>query len=161
MSKEIPSPGEKHYTSTVFLITETTPQQVLLVHHKKMDRWMPPGGHQEEDENAYQTAIREVKEETGIDIAEYLPTPKQIDDQAVSLALPRYVLEERIDARDEQPEHFHLDFIYVVAVPHQEVTYQETESHSIGWFTEEEVEKLPIFKNVAVMINAIFNSLEV
>jgi len=161
MSKEIPSPGEKHYTSTVFLITEGIPQQVLLVHHKKMDKWMPPGGHQENDENAYETAIREVREETGVNITEYLPKPKQIDDRAVSLPLPSYILEERIDARGEQPEHFHLDFIYVVTVPHQEVSRQEAESHSIGWFTEEEIGKLPVFENVAIMINAILNSLEV
>ena len=161
MSKEIPSPGERHYTSTVFLITEETPQQVLLVHHKKMNKWMPPGGHQKNDENAYQAAIREVKEETGIDIIEYLPRPKQIDDRAILVPLPKYVLEERIAARGEQPEHFHLDFIYVVTVPHQEVSHQEAESHSIDWFTEEEFEKLPVFKNVAIMINAILNSLEV
>lgn len=161
MSKEIPSSGEKHYTSTVFLITEGIPQQVLLVHHKKMDKWMPPGGHQENDENAYETAIREVREETGVNITEYLPKPKQIDDRAVSLPLPSYILEERIDARGEQPEHFHLDFIYVVTVPHQEVSRQEEESHSVGWFTEEEIGKLPVFENVAIMINAILNSLEV
>lgn len=161
MSKEIPSPGEKHYTSTVFLVTEETPQRVLLLHHKKMGKWMPPGGHQVDDENAYETAIREVREETGVDITEYLPKSKQIDDRAVSLPLPRYILEERIDARGEQPEHFHLDFIYVVTVPYQEVSRQEAESHSIGWFTEEEVGKLPVFENVAILINAILNSLEV
>lgn len=161
MSKEIPSPGEKHYTATVFLITEETPQQVLLVHHRKMNKWMPPGGHQEKDENAYQTAIREVKEETSVDISEYLSSPKQIDDRALSLPLPRYILEERIDARGDQSEHFHLDFIYVVTVPHQEPSHQESESHSIGWFIEDEVKNLPVFENVAVMINAIFNSLEI
>lgn len=119
MSKKTTSPGEKHYTSTVFLITEETPQQVLLVHHKKLDKWLPPGGHQENDENACETAIREVREETGVDITEYLPKSKQIDDRAVSLPLPSYILEERIDDRGEQPEHFHLDFIYIVTVPYQ------------------------------------------
>lgn len=156
--KKTTSPGEKHYTSTVFLITEETPQQVLLVHHKKLDKWLPPGGHQENDENACETAIREVREETGVDITEYLPKSKQIDDRAVSLPLPSYILEERIDDRGEQPEHFHLDFIYIVTVPHQEVSLQEAESHSIGWFTEEEVGKIPVFENVAIMINTILNS---
>ncbi|PIY79359.1 MAG: hypothetical protein COY81_03020 [Candidatus Pacebacteria bacterium CG_4_10_14_0_8_um_filter_43_12] len=161
MSKEIPSPGEKHYTATVFLVTEEQPQKVLLVHHRKMDKWMPPGGHQENNENPYEAAIRETQEETSIDIAEYIPKPKQIDQRAISLPLPRYILEERIDARGEQPEHYHLDLIYVVSVPYQEVKHQEAESHSIGWFDEKEVAELPIFENVAILINAIFNSLEV
>lgn len=161
MSNEIPSYGGKHYTTTVFLVTEEQPQRVLLVHHKKMDKWMPPGGHQEGKENSYEAAIRETKEETSIDISDYLPKPKQIDERAVSLPLPRYILEERIDARGDQPEHYHLDLIYVVSVPYQEVVRQESESHSIGWFSEEEVSKLPVFENVAILINAIFNSLEV
>ena len=122
---------------------------------------MPPGGHQEKMENPYEAAIRETKEETGIDITEYLPKPKQIDARAVSLSLPKYILEERIDARWDQPEHYHIDLIYVVSVPHQEVIHQESESHSICWFTEEEVSGLPVFENVAILINAIFNSLEV
>lgn len=160
MSKRIPSPGEKHYTSTVFLITEDPPRRVLLLHHKKFGMWMPPGGHQENEENAYEAAIREVKEETGVDISEYLPPPQPLDDRVVSLPLPRHVLEERIDARSDQPEHYHLDFVYLVSVPHQKVNHQEAESHSIGWFTEHEIKELPIFNNVAVLIDEILNSLD-
>ena len=154
MSK-IPLPGEKHYTATVFLVTDKEPRQVLLVHHKKLNKWMPPGGHQENKENAYQTAIREIKEETGIDISEYLPKPKRIDERAMSLPLPDYIFEESIEAHKDQPEHFHLDLIYVVTVPHQKVTHQQTESYAIGWFTKAEIEQLSTFKNVAMIIKKI------
>jgi len=41
---------------------------VLLIKNKYADFWSFPKGHVEEGENEYQTAIREVKEETGIDI---------------------------------------------------------------------------------------------
>lgn len=160
-SKEIPFPGEKHYTATVFLVTEEQPQKVLLLHHKKMNKWMPPGGHQEAGENPCEAAIRETLEETSIDISEYLPKPKRIDNRAVLLPLPRYILEERIDARGEQPEHYHLDFIYVVPVPYQEVKHQQEESHAIGWFDKTEVGELPTFENVTILITAILNSFEV
>lgn len=155
MSKEIPSKGERHATSTVFLVTNEEPRRVLLVHHKKFDKWMPPGGHQEKMENPYDAAIRETKEETGIDIVDYLPKPMQLSEGALSLPVPAYLLEERIDAKGDQPEHYHIDATYVVTVPHQEVTHQELESHAIGWFTQVEVEALPIFEDVALMIKAI------
>ena len=41
---------------------------VLLIKNKYTDFWSFPKGHVEEGENEYQTAIRETKEETGIDV---------------------------------------------------------------------------------------------
>lgn len=41
---------------------------VLLIKNKYTDFWSFPKGHVEDGENEYQTAIRETKEETGIDV---------------------------------------------------------------------------------------------
>jgi 8-oxo-dGTP pyrophosphatase MutT (NUDIX family) len=41
---------------------------ILLIFHKKFGKYLQPGGHIEGDEEPYQTAIREVLEETGIEI---------------------------------------------------------------------------------------------
>jgi 8-oxo-dGTP pyrophosphatase MutT (NUDIX family) len=41
---------------------------ILLIFHKKFEKYLQPGGHIEGDEEPYQTAIREVLEETGIEI---------------------------------------------------------------------------------------------
>lgn len=45
-------------------------KKVLLVrqHHEDKDIWMVPGGAIEQNENSQQAAIREVKEETGLDV---------------------------------------------------------------------------------------------
>lgn len=42
--------------------------EVLIVKHTKGNHWSFPKGHMEEDETEVQTALREVKEETGLDI---------------------------------------------------------------------------------------------
>lgn len=151
MPKHFPVPGEKHDTSTVFLITQEKPHRILLVHHKKLDRWLPPGGHQELMENAYQAVVREAKEETGIDITNYMPSPQHMDSRSISLPVPRFILEEKIDAHKDQPEHYHLDMIFVVYIPYQSVAVQKSESHAIGWFTKEDLVSLKMFDNVADM----------
>ena len=58
--------------------------QLLLIKHKFGGHWSFPKGHVEKGENEFQTALREVKEETGLDITlkegfrqcvEYFPKP--------------------------------------------------------------------------------------
>lgn len=50
------------------IITDSEDRILMLKqHHEERDVWMVPGGAIEEGENAEQAAIREVKEETGLD----------------------------------------------------------------------------------------------
>lgn len=42
--------------------------KILLIFHKKFQKYIQPGGHIESNEEPYETAIREVYEETGIKI---------------------------------------------------------------------------------------------
>lgn len=150
--------GQKHATATVFLVTRELPKRVLLMDHKKMGVWMPPGGHLESTENPYQTAIRETFEESGIDVADYLPVPTKVDQVAISLPVPKYIFEEKIFANGDQPEHFHLDHIYVVEVPFQNPINAKTESHSIRWFEIDEIENIPILENVAMIVREILSN---
>lgn len=158
MSREnVTTLEEKHNATTVYIITQEQPSRVLLLHHKKLNKWLPPGGHQERHENPYEAAIREVKEETGIDISNNLSTPQSLDARVLSLPLPMFILEEKIDAHKDQLEHFHIDMIYVVRVSHQQIIRQETESQDIGWFTQEEVEALDTFENVKSIVKTLLS----
>lgn len=115
--KRAPKQTSKHYTATVFIISKEQPRKILLAYYKKINKWMPPGDYQEFHENPIETTIREMLEETGLDISNYFKLPTKIDDRAVSFSLPRFILEEKIEAYKNQPPHFHLDMIYVVEVP--------------------------------------------
>ncbi|HLE05986.1 MAG TPA: NUDIX domain-containing protein, partial [Candidatus Nanoarchaeia archaeon] len=42
--------------------------KILLIHHKKLDTWLPVGGHMELNETPDQTLLREIKEETNLDV---------------------------------------------------------------------------------------------
>ena len=53
------------FTVAIFVVHDG---KVLLIHHRKLDKWLPLGGHIELDEDPEQAALREAKEESGLDV---------------------------------------------------------------------------------------------
>jgi 8-oxo-dGTP pyrophosphatase MutT (NUDIX family) len=86
---------------------------VLLLWHHKFSRWMIPGGHVEPHENSAEAAIREVHEETGLDIALVSREPTTVALPAGGVALPWAIIEQRIPQRATEAEHIHVDYLYV------------------------------------------------
>jgi 8-oxo-dGTP pyrophosphatase MutT (NUDIX family) len=143
---------DKHYTAGVFIFSNTLPAKVLLIHHKKLERWLHVGGHQEEHENPVEAAVREVEEETGLDISGYLSQVTPMDDRVNIIPRPDYLLEERIPAHGHEHEHYHIDQIYVVRIPEQPPHVPKREAHDVRWFTLEETEALELFPNTRTII---------
>ena len=149
---------QRHFTATAFVIDSK--KRVLLLWHKRLGRWMPPGGHVDENETPEDTAKRECKEETNLDV-EILG--EDHDDlfamnphEGQMLKKPIALLLENIPAsveRDE-PAHQHMDFLYRARPldESQVLTLAEDEARELKWFTSVEVEKLDvrteIFSNV-------------
>ena len=52
----------RHFTATAFIIDSKG--RTLLLWHKRLNRWMPPGGHIDDNETPEEAARRECKEET-------------------------------------------------------------------------------------------------
>lgn len=85
---------------------------ILLHKHKKLEKYMGGGGHVEEDEHELESLIREIKEETGINLACVL-SEKQIDYQRYRIKSPDWVT--RIELDDNQ--HILIDHTYFIEVP--------------------------------------------
>lgn len=147
--------GEKQFTASVWIISKTTPKKVLLVHHKKFDKWLQPGGHIEKFENPIECAIREIKEETGLNIKFLNEKTRIMNDGDKFLPIPEFIMEQNIPAHEDQPQHFHLDLQYVIKVEEQILKLSDSEAHNIGWFTKEEALKLPIHENTKVTLQKI------
>jgi 8-oxo-dGTP pyrophosphatase MutT (NUDIX family) len=61
------APG--HFTASAFVLSPER-ERLLLVHHRKLRRWLQPGGHIEAgDADLVAAARREVLEETGISVS--------------------------------------------------------------------------------------------
>ena len=125
---------------------------------------MPPGGHVDPDESPEQTAARECKEETGLDVEivgsaqdDLFATCPQ---EGPMLKNPIAMLLENIPEcpeRDE-PAHQHMDFLYLARPidEAQDLVLAEAEGEEMRWFTKEDIEALreedEIFGNVKAYI---------
>jgi 8-oxo-dGTP pyrophosphatase MutT (NUDIX family) len=126
---------EGHLTGSAFVLSEDG-ARVLLLHHRKLDRWLQPGGHAEPGERDGATvALREAREETGIpDLRLHPSAPRPLD-----------VDVHAIPARDGDPAHLHLDLRYLtVADPRRSLVSAGSESRAVGWFTWEDLPGLAL-----------------
>lgn len=148
----------KHFTATAFLIDSR--KRTLFIKHKRLERWMPPGGHVDPNEAPEETARRECKEETGLDVeilGDDQPDVFEMNrDEGRMLRKPIAMLLENIPASEErnEPAHQHMDFLFIARPldENQTVTLAEEEGHECRWFTRGEIEALDerteIFGNV-------------
>ena len=58
---------ERHFTSTTFVL-HPKENKILLHWHNKVNTWLPPGGHVEDNETPVDAVRRETLEETGLKI---------------------------------------------------------------------------------------------
>lgn len=106
--------------------------RVLLLHHRKLDRWLQPGGHGDPGETTgEEVALREALEESGIRGLALHPTaPRPLD-----------VDVHDIPARGSEPAHEHLDLRYLVlAPPDALISHDLAELHEIRWVPWDEVD---------------------
>lgn len=153
----------RHFTATAFIIDSK--KRTLLLWHKRLQRWMPPGGHIDDNETPEDAAKRECKEETDLDVE---IVGDQTDDlflgnpsEGRMLKKPIGMLLEEIPACPErnEPAHQHMDFLFI-AKPldeSQAVKIAEHESERMRWFTKKEAEALDeqteIFSNVKAYLS--------
>jgi len=94
---------EGHVTGSA-IVARPDGSAFLVVYHRKLGRWLQPGGHTEEsDASMFDTAMREVREETGI--AELAaPLGREILDVDV----------HPIPAHGRDPAHSHFDVRFLL-----------------------------------------------
>ena len=98
----------RHFTATGFVVHRDS---VALHWHPKVKAWLPPGGHIEPNEDPVQAVLREVVEETGIEV-DVVPTSPVLDLSYPEQVLPPYTImvEDIHDPVDGF--HKHIDMIY-------------------------------------------------
>jgi 8-oxo-dGTP pyrophosphatase MutT (NUDIX family) len=111
------------------LVLDAPRERALLTFHRKLGRWLQLGGHCDGDANLAGAALREAREESGIDELAIDPVPIDVDIHS-------------IPARASEPEHLHLDTRFLVFAPPGAREKLSAESLELGWFTPREARDL-------------------
>jgi len=146
------------FTVAIFVVHDG---KVLLIHHRKLDKWLPLGGHIELDENPEQAALREAKEESGLDVELLGERPPTTGPGTRALIAPRF-----LDIHRSTDTHEHIGMIYWARLkkvarasrPFASETHGQDaratlaagEHHDIRWCSIEELDKLEPWMSDAV-----------
>ena len=142
---------ERQFTATVYLFHE---DRVLLHLHAKLGKWLPPGGHMELNETPPEAARREVREETGLEIAFIEQENLKINAyNGVSIERPFLCLLENIPAHGDKSAHQHIDFIYLA----RPVEYKDP-IEGFRWFKYEELQELELFPDVVEVLRLLMST---
>ena len=127
------APG--HITCTGLVIAPDR-ERLLLVHHRRLDRWLLPGGHVEPgDLEIWDAARREVVEETS---AELLPDP----------APPLIGMDVHgIPSNGREPYHLHHDLLFAFRATSDRIDCSP-ESREVAWCTPAEFDRYALPDNV-------------
>lgn len=109
-----------HFTASAFLLNNDL-TGVLLMHHTKLDKWMQLGGHCDGDSDVMNVAIKEAREESGINDIRSLSS--EIFDIDIHLIPP--------NKQDEA--HYHFDIRFLLHAYNDDKFFKNNESKELRW----------------------------
>lgn len=133
------------FCSEVFIVYQN---KVLLRMHDKLGFWLSIGGHIELDEDPVEAAIREVREEVGLEISivDDSHVPMEKDKHGYTYLIPpRYLGRHPVG-----DNHEHIVFVYFATTNSNMITdsVHEHERMETKWVTLEELNKMDLVPNV-------------
>lgn len=143
---------KKHFTATGYVVNKSR-TKMLLIHHNKLDKWLPPGGHLDENEIPHEAAIREVFEETGVQavLINLKENDLSLNDEVdTQLLRPYAMMYQIIPKSSKDEEHIHLDLAYALEASEDAIISAEyKEVHDVQWLTKSDIlSKSDIFDSV-------------
>ena len=112
--------------------------KILLIHHRKLNKWLPLGGHIELDEDPEMAALREAREECGFEVELIGERPPTTEPGTRALIAPRFLDIHRIS-----DTHEHIGMIYWARPKDSTATQCAVEEHhDIRWCSSEALENL-------------------
>ena len=131
-----------HLTSSGLILNKNL-DKMLMIHHNIYNTWAWTGGHADGDDDLLNVAIKEAKEETGIE------NPTALTNDIISIdILPVY---GHIKKGKYVSTHLHLSVAYVLIADESEnLKIKEDENSGVKWVDINEIEK---YSNEPYLIN--------
>lgn len=122
-----------HVTASALIVSPER-SHLLLTHHRKLGRWLQLGGHADGDPDVFAVALREAREESGLQRFATLPG----DEGRMPVDLDVHI----IPARSGDPEHLHHDVRFLLLAEGAEQPQASDESHALRWVAWKELPEL-------------------
>jgi len=138
-----------HITASALTVSPDR-QRVVLIHHRKLNRWFQPGGHADGIPDVATVAMQEAREETGLTSLRFVHKLGQ-------LSAVFDVDVHTIPARADVPEHLHYDIRFLLEADPAEPFRENHETIGIRWFSPETATQSADSESVARMIRKLSN----
>ncbi|GLY65196.1 hypothetical protein Atai01_18150 [Amycolatopsis taiwanensis] len=126
-----------HITASAMIVHPAT-ERVLLRWHRRQRAWLQVGGHGDEGEtDPVAVALREGREETGLE--DLVPWPDAALVHVVIVPVP---------ATTDDPEHEHADVRFVLATANPDAVRPERPDAPLRWLTLPEAQAVTTEDNV-------------
>lgn len=117
------------HVTTSAIVLDAASARVLMIQHRIIGRWLQPGGHHEPGQGLWESACREVREETGVVSLRAHPlwpaaVPLDIDSHAIAA-----------NPRKGEGAHWHHDYAYLLQADAGEALQaQPQEVSGVAWW---------------------------
>jgi len=118
-----------HITASAWIL-DTTRESALLVHHRKLNRWLQPGGHADGQEDVIAVAMKEAEEETGLTFLQL--AHEGIFDIDI----------HQIPTHKDVTAHFHYDIRFLFYGDINVPLIVSHESHDVKWFNLQTIQEM-------------------
>ena len=129
--------NEIKYTASAFVLNREN--KILLIWHKKFNKYVQPGGHINEHELPHEAAIREVFEETSIKVDIPIKVPFAKEDYHNNVG-------------------HQVDYQYIGYAINEEI-HNNDESFKAGWFSIEDLDNIPVVEDLKGKFQEVLKSI--
>ena len=126
------------YCASAFVLNKD--KKILLIWHKKFNKYIQPGGHINEGESAIEAATREVLEETHIHINVIGSEPFSVGDYHNNVG-------------------HQIDYQFIAFAENENIRKND-ESFKAGWFSLEELDDIDVVDDLKEKVKLVLNSVK-
>jgi 8-oxo-dGTP pyrophosphatase MutT (NUDIX family) len=140
----------RDFTATAFVYWQG---KTLLHKHKKIGIWLPCGGHIDPHELPDDAAIREVYEESGVEI-------ELIGERTLTIDEPKQLIRPRgIQLEFIHEGHEHIDLIYFAKPVRTYGGFLRSDDPTLGWYSPDDLKTMTITEEIEAWTTLVFEEL--